>query len=229
MSRLAALSAIGVAREFPTPGGALHVLKGVDLEVAPGEVTAVTGPSGSGKSTLLHILGGMDRPTSGVVRWQELEVTALGPSVVARERGRRVGFVFQGHHLLPELNALENLMVPGAIFGLDTRSEARRLLAVIGLGDRGDALPATLSGGERQRLAVARALVHRPGLLLADEPTGSLDRDNADAVFDLLLGLAEEGGTAVVVVTHDSSLVRRCDRVQRLLRGKLVPEEVAAT
>jgi len=223
----AALAAGGIVRAFPTPRGPLRVLTGVDLEVAAGEVVAVTGPSGSGKSTLLHILGGMDRPDAGAVWWNDLEVTALGPSAVARERGRRVGFVFQAHHLLPELSALENLLVPGAIYGLDVRGAARRLLAAIGLEGRGDAYPNVLSGGERQRLAVARALVLRPGLLLADEPTGSLDRDNADSLFDLLVRLAREAGTATVAVTHDLTLVRRCDRVLRLLRGKLAAEEVA--
>lgn len=210
-------------RDFATPAGPLSVLRGVDLEVRAGEVVAVLGPSGSGKTTLLHLLAGLDRPSGGEVWWGDLPVHARPPRALAEERSRRVGLVFQDPHLLSELDALANVTLPGRIRGRPSRERGEELLTAVGLSERAHARPATLSGGERQRVAVARALYADPPLVLADEPTGSLDRANARAVFDLLVRLARERGRAVVMVTHDEGLVHDVDARYRLDDGRLVP------
>jgi lipoprotein-releasing system ATP-binding protein len=203
------------------------VLSGASLRVEPGDVVAVLGPSGSGKSTLVHLLAGLDQPDAGEVWWGDLPVHARRPQALATERARMVGLVFQNHYLLKELSLLENVMLPGRIVGELDEARARELLARVGLESRQGAVPGRVSGGERQRAAVARALALRPRLLLADEPTGSLDRTNARAVFDLLLELARERDTAVVMVTHDEELVRSVDRRYHLDGGRL--EAVPAT
>jgi lipoprotein-releasing system ATP-binding protein len=212
-----------LARTFDTVAGPLPVLRGVDLTVEAGEVVAVLGPSGSGKTTLLHLLAGLDRPTSGEIRWGALAVHERAPRDLAEVRAQRVGLVFQDPHLLAELDALANVTLPGRIRGRADAARGRALLAAVGLEARRHARPATLSGGERQRVAVARALYADPPLVLADEPTGSLDRANARSVFDLLVRLARERGRAVVLVTHDEGLVHDVDARYRLRDGRLGP------
>ena len=215
------LACHALRRDFVTPAGVLTVLAGAELEVRPGEVVAVLGPSGSGKTTLLHLLAGLDRPTSGEVWWGDEAVHARPPRDLARLRAQRVGLVFQDPHLLPELDALENVILPGRIRGQASAQRGRELLASVGLSERVLARPATLSGGERQRVALARALYADPPVVLADEPTGSLDRATAKTVFDLLVRLARERRRAIVMVTHDEGLVHDIDARFHLVDGRL--------
>jgi lipoprotein-releasing system ATP-binding protein len=212
------LSAVNLSHAF----GATAVLHAVSLAVAPGEVVAVTGPSGSGKSTLLHLLGGLGQPEAGEVHWEGVRVDNLDTEARAQRRARALGLVFQHHYLLPDLTLLGNLRVPGMILGTDLTERATALLEQVGLGGRGAEYPEVLSGGERQRLAVARALVARPAALLADEPTGSLDRANARKVAALMLALAREYGSGVLLVTHDDELAALADRRIDLLDGRVV-------
>jgi len=215
------LACHALRRDFVTPAGVLTVLAGAELEVRPGEVVAVLGPSGSGKTTLLHLLAGLDRPTSGEVWWGDEAVHARPPRDLARLRAQRVGLVFQDPHLLPELDAVANVSLPGRIRGRASAERATALLTSVGLSERLRARPATLSGGERQRVAVARALYADPPLILADEPTGSLDRATAKTVFDLLVRIARERRRAVLMVTHDAGLVHDVDARFRLEDGRL--------
>lgn len=222
-----ALSVVHLRKDYPTRSGPLAVLAGVDLALDRGESLAVTGPSGSGKSTLLHILGTLDRPTAGTVTVDGTDPFALPEPELAAFRNRRVGFVFQDHHLLPQCNVLENVLIPTLVNrdGDPAAAEAyaRELLARVGLRDRLTHRPAELSGGERQRVAVARALVQKPVLLFADEPTGNLDRTTAHAVGELLLGLHREDQTVLVVVTHSPDLAKLFPRRAEVADGKLVP------
>lgn len=204
-----------------------EVLRGVDLRIAPSESLAITGPSGCGKSTLLHILGTLDRPDSGTVTLFGEDASALDDAGLSRLRSNRIGFIFQLHHLLPQLTALENVLVP-TLAGTDkpdrtaAAARARKLLDRVGLGAHTDKKPAQLSGGEQQRVAVVRALIRQPGLLLADEPTGALDAANGAALMSLLLELNAELGTALVMVTHDPKLAALMKRPLRIVEGKLI-------
>jgi lipoprotein-releasing system ATP-binding protein len=215
-----------VTKEFPTRGEPLVVLRGISLELAAGDHIAVIGPSGSGKSTLLSILGTLDNPTSGSVLLAGQDPFALDESALARFRNERIGFIFQDHHLLPQCTALENVLIPLLAQGAAAREDveaARSLLERIGLAGRQDHRPAELSGGERQRVAIARAMIKKPLLLLADEPTGNLDRTTAQKVADVLLALQAEERAILVVVTHSSELAQRLGRQLELDDGRLVP------
>ncbi len=218
----AALSCSGLTRTFATPRGGLDILRGVDLNVYGAQVVAILGPSGSGKSTLLHLLGGLDRPTAGEIYWGGRRIDALPQKLLARERAQRLGLVFQQHYLLEDLNVLENVTLPGRIRGRVDRARGEALLARVGLEERATFLPKRLSGGERQRVAVARSLYSRPQVILADEPTGSLDRVSAAEVYALLAQLAREERSAVVMVTHDEGLVEGVDARYVLEGGVLV-------
>jgi lipoprotein-releasing system ATP-binding protein len=206
------LAVENLRKEYPTRSGPLPVLGGVSLAQDRGEAAAVTGPSGSGKSTLLHILGTLDRPTQGTVQLDGTDPFALSDTNLAVFRNKRIGFVFQDHHLLPQCSVLENVLVPTLVDRdtkpADAEAFARELLDRVGLAGRLDHRPAELSGGERQRVAVARALVQKPALVLADEPTGNLDRKNAHAIGELLLELHRQQQTILVVVTHSGDLAK---------------------
>jgi lipoprotein-releasing system ATP-binding protein len=221
-----ALEVRQLRKEYPTRSGPLDVLRAIDLDVRPGEALAVMGPSGSGKSTLLHILGTLDRPTDGTVRLNKVDPFSLPDKELAVFRNRHVGFVFQDHHLLPQCSALENVLIPTLVAddsGVDVTKRATELLERVGLGGRLEHRPAELSGGERQRVAIARALIHKPPLLLADEPTGNLDRVTARTVGDLLIELHKQEGTILVVVTHSPELARSLPRRMEMLDGRLQP------
>jgi lipoprotein-releasing system ATP-binding protein len=221
------LEARGVRKTFTYgEGGELEVLEGVDLAVGSGEALAIVGASGAGKSTLLHLLGALDRPTAGEIVLGGRRVSELGDRELAGLRNRHVGFVFQFHHLLREFTALENVLMPQLIAGRDRDAadhRARELLDAVGLADRLDHKPWQLSGGEQQRVAVARALANRPLVLLADEPSGNLDHQTSQRLHDLLFDLRRERDLSMVLVTHNTELAGRADRILRLEDGALSP------
>jgi lipoprotein-releasing system ATP-binding protein len=218
------LEAVGVVKRFQLGDSTIEVLNGVSLVLRPGESLAVLGVSGAGKSTLLHVLGGLEGPTAGSVRFGGRDLYTLSQEEVAAFRNRSLGFVFQSHHLLPEFDALENVMMPCLLAGMsrrDAREKARAILDSVGLTHRLNHAPGKLSGGERQRVAIARALVLGPAVVLADEPTGNLDPHTADEVVDLFLKLNAEAQTALVLVTHNEKLANRLAKKRYLVEGRL--------
>jgi lipoprotein-releasing system ATP-binding protein len=225
MSRDAVLRAEGLAKDYANGPNATSVLKGVGMEVQGGELVAVVGPSGAGKTTLLYLLGGLARPSAGEVWLAGEPLFELRDEALSKLRNRRLGFIFQYHHLLPDLDATANVALPMRVAGMDHRKaleKAAGMLQGMGLSHRLHHKPGELSGGEQQRVAVARALANQPQVLLADEPTGNLDKVNSMAVFDLLKKAAHEGGQAVVMVTHNSELARKADRVVRMEDGQIL-------
>ena len=214
-----------LTKDYTTADGSLSILKGLDLTMQRGEALAITGPSGSGKSTLLYILGALDSPSAGAITLEGQDPFKLNEAQQAQFRNRQIGFIFQDHHLLPQCTVLENVLIPtlpGAGANAETEARARELLARVGLAERIAHRPAQLSGGERQRVAVCRALINRPALLLADEPTGNLDRSTAEAVGSLLLDLNREQNTLLICVTHSTELAGRFPRHSELKDGRLV-------
>ena len=215
-------------KRFAHHGQSVEVLRGVSLEIARGEMVCVVGPSGAGKSTLLHLLGTLDLPSGGVIRYEGIDVTALPPRKLASFRNEKLGFVFQFHHLLPDFDAVENVMMPGMIRGsgrAKLRRRASELLEEVGLAHRLSHRPGELSGGEQQRVALARALVLDPSLILADEPTGNLDSATSEAIHKLMFALNESRGTTFLVVTHSRDLAARMPRVVSMRDGRVEQDE----
>jgi len=214
----------GISKNYEDGDNQVNVLSHLDLTLNSHELLAITGRSGSGKSTLLHILGTLDQPSSGSVIFKGQDIHSLNAAKQATFRNNELGFIYQFHHLLAEFTALENIMMPLLIAGIkkrEAKSRASSMLKQVGLSDRGHHKPSQLSGGERQRIAIARALVNEPALVLADEPTGNLDTENAQAIFELLRELRDKKGTSFVVVTHDTNLANKLDRVVNLSSGQL--------
>ena len=220
------LEGVDIHKSFPTGAGTLHVLKGVDIGVKKGEIVAVVGASGVGKSTLLHILGALDRPTKGKVNLNSTDIFSLSDKKLAHFRNKTVGFVFQFHHLLPEFSALENVMMPKLIAGGEENSikkKAMDILSEVGLLDRAHHKPGELSGGEQQRVAVARALINDPQVVIADEPSGNLDKATGEELHNLISELNQKKGQTFIIATHNQLLAQRAHRIIALVEGKAVP------
>lgn len=218
------LQARGITKVYQTGASRLEILKGINLDINEGESVSITGASGAGKSTLLHILGTLDRPTTGQMIFKGKDLARVSDEELARFRNATIGFVFQFHHLMKEFTALENVMMPGRIGGLsmkESERSARELLTMVGLGSRLSHYPNELSGGEQQRVAVARALVRRPKILLADEPTGNLDTANGQLIQELFFQLKKDRGVTLIVVTHDAAFARKFPRTIEIKDGKL--------
>ncbi|GAB4171654.1 MAG: ABC transporter ATP-binding protein [Terrimicrobiaceae bacterium] len=215
------LVARDIHRSFRIGRQTLDVLRGISLDVVAGESVFLCGASGAGKTTLLYTLAGLERPQAGSVEFESTNIVQLSDDRLARLRNARMGFVFQGYFLLPELTALENVSLPALIGGRNARKRSAELLARVGLGDRLDHLPSELSGGEQQRVAIARALINDPGILFADEPTGNLDSANGETIMDSLLGISREDRRTLLIVTHDERLARKGDRLLRIEDGLL--------
>ena len=210
-----------VRKDYATPEGPLSVLKGVDFTLAEREITFIVGRSGSGKSTLLHLFGGLDRATGGRIFFKGYDLSLMNEKELAIYRNQKIGFIFQFFHLLPELSLFENVLLPTLMAGSPNPARVRELLQRVGLEERQEHFPSELSGGEQQRAAIARALVNRPEIVFCDEPTGNLDDETAEIVFNLLLELREERGLALVIVTHDEARARQFENVYRLQDGVL--------
>lgn len=220
------LTVKGLCKDYRMGADTVQVLKGIDLEIAQGTTTALVGASGAGKSTLLHILGALDRPSSGLVAYKEQDLFSRSNRELADFRSHTIGFVFQFHHLLPEFTALENVMMPALIARKERRQAeqaARVLLCEVGLEHRLQHRPGELSGGEQQRVAIARALVMEPELLLADEPTGNLDARTSEAIYELLVKIQKQTGVSMIVVTHNEGIAARMERAVRLVDGLILP------
>ncbi len=214
----------GLNKSFLTPVGQLQVLKDITLDLYKGQMAAIMGPSGVGKSTLLYILGALDRPTSGSVFYKDTDMFSIEDNALADFRNKTIGFVFQFHHLLPEFNAIENTMMPALIAGINPKEASKKaetILGEVGLSDRLLHKPGELSGGEQQRVAVARALILEPKVILADEPTGNLDTQTGEELFRLLIDLNKKGIT-FLIVTHNENLASRCGRILKMLDGRIV-------
>lgn len=224
MSKAVLLAAEKVKKDFPTPEGPLGVLKGVDFSLSEGEIAFIVGRSGSGKSTLLHLLGGLDRASEGRIFFRGSDLGLMNEKDLALYRNRKIGFVFQFFHLLPELTLFENVLLPSLIGGNPRPDRARQLIQRVGLHGRENHFPSELSGGEQQRTAIARALVNQPEVVFCDEPTGNLDDETAGLVFDLLTGLQRQEGLALLIVTHDEKAAHRFENVCRLQEGILIPD-----
>lgn len=219
----------GLSKSFEHMGRTLEVLRNIDLEIRQGEILSIVGPSGAGKSTLLHCIGTLDLPSSGSIQLAGEELTKMSSARLAAVRNREIGFVFQFHHLLPEFDALENVMLPGLIQGKkrkDLTKRAQKLLEEVGVGHRASHRPGEMSGGEQQRVAVARALVLEPKLILADEPTGNLDSNTGDAVHDLFFDINQEHDTTIVVITHNPGFAESMPRVVRMKDGLVERDDV---
>jgi predicted ABC-type transport system involved in lysophospholipase L1 biosynthesis ATPase subunit len=221
MERTPQLVARDLFQSFRMGARQIEVLRGISMEIAHNEAVFLSGASGAGKTTLLYTLAGLERPESGTVEFEGRRLYSGSSAMQARLRNEKMGFVFQGYFLLPELTALENVLLPAMIARRATRSDAEESLLAVGLGDRMQHLPAELSGGEQQRVAIARALTNNPDIVFADEPTGNLDSKTGDAIIDLLLNLARERNTTLVVVTHDARLAARGDRQLHIADGVL--------
>jgi predicted ABC-type transport system involved in lysophospholipase L1 biosynthesis ATPase subunit len=215
------LKARGLRRSFRIGGASIEVLRGIDIDIAAGESVFLCGASGAGKTTLLYTLAGLETPEAGVVEFEGSSLYALSGNALARLRNKRMGFVFQSYFLLPELTALENVLLPALIRGKSEAARGRDLLERVGLSGRIDHLPAELSGGEQQRVAIARSLINDPAILFADEPTGNLDSKNGEVIINLLLDLSRADGRTLAVVTHDENLALRGDRLVRIVDGCL--------
>ncbi|HRE41756.1 MAG TPA: ABC transporter ATP-binding protein [Ignavibacteria bacterium] len=200
----------------------LHVLKGINLDIRKGEIIAIQGQSGAGKSTLLHILGTLDRPDSGNINYENEDITKFSEKELAEFRNKKIGFIFQFHHLLPEFTALENILIPAMIDGKSMRERAMELLDIVGVKNREHHKPSEISGGEAQRVAIARALINSPKIVLADEPTGNLDTENANSVIKLIFELREKFNQTFVIVTHNEEFADKCDRIVKMKDGLII-------